>query len=83
MRDEGLDKTDNELIFIERDAPLSMSDLGLRLGLLKTAVSTGSDSSVKDALRSVVPTFRSPEEVNAQAQNADEFRNTRMFKTVQ
>ncbi len=83
VRDEGLDKTDNELIFIERDAPLSMSDLGLRLGLLKTAVSTGSDSSVKDALRSVVPTFRSPEEVNAQAQNADEFRNTRMFKTVQ
>ena len=83
VRDEGLDKTDNELIFIERDTPLSMSDLGLRIGLLKTAVSTGSDASVKDALRSVVPTFRTPEEVNAYAQNADEFRNTRMFKTIQ
>ncbi len=83
VRDEGLDKTDNELIFIERDTPLSISDLGLRLGLLKTAVSTGSDASVKDALKSVVPTYRSPEEVNAYAQNADEFRNTRMFKTVQ
>ena len=83
VRDEGLDKTDNELIFIERDTPLSMSDLGLRLGLLKTAVSTGSDASVKDALKSVVPTYRSPEEVNAYAQNADEFRNTKMFKTIQ
>ena len=82
MRDEGLDKTDNELIFIERDTPLSMSDLGLRLGLLKTALSTGSDSSVKDALKSVVPTYRSPEEVNAYAQSADEFRNTRMFTPI-
>ena len=82
VRDEGLDKTDNELIFIERDTPLSMSDLGLRLGLLKTALSTGSDASVKDALKSVVPTYRSPEEVNAYAQSADEFRNTRMFTPI-
>ena len=79
VRDEGLDKTDNELIFIERDKPLSMSELGLKLGVLKTALATESDASVKEALKAVVPTYRDPDVVNASARNADEFRNTRMF----
>ena len=82
VRDEGLDKTDNELIFIERDKPLSMSEIGLKLGVLKTAIATGSDASVKDALKTVVPTYRDPEEVNAYAKSADEFRNTRMFTPI-
>ena len=82
VRDEGLDKTSNELIFIERDKPLSMSEIGLKLGVLKTALATGDDASVKEALKSVVPTYRDPEEVNAYARNADEFRNTRMFTPI-
>ena len=82
VRDEGLDKTSNELIFIERDKPLSMSEIGLKLGVLKTALATESDASVKEALKSVVPTYRDPEEVNAYARNADEFRNTRMFTPI-
>ncbi|MBQ9826394.1 MAG: polysaccharide biosynthesis protein [Firmicutes bacterium] len=82
VRDEGLDKTSNELIFIERDKPLSMSELGLKLGVLKTALATESDASVKEALKSVVPTYRDPDVVNASARNADEFRNTRMFTPV-
>ena len=82
VRDEGLDKTDNELIFIERDKPLSMSEIGLKLGVLKTALATESDASVKEALKAVVPTYRDPEEVNAYAKSADEFRNTRMFTPI-
>jgi FlaA1/EpsC-like NDP-sugar epimerase len=82
VRDEGLDKTSNELIFIERDKPLSMSELGLKLGVLKTALATESDASVKEALKSVVPTYRDPDVVNASVRNADEFRNTRMFTPV-
>ena len=82
VRDEGLDKTDNELIFIERDKPLSMSEIGLKLGILKTAIATGQDASVKDALKTVVPTYRDPEVVNAYAKSADEFRNTRMFTPI-
>ena len=82
VRDEGLDKTENELIFIERDKPLSISEIGLKLGVLKTALATEIEASVKDALKAVVPTYKSPEEVNALAQRTEEFSNTRMFTPI-
>lgn len=61
---EELDKTDNSLIFIERDKALSKEEIYKKIQTLRDACDTGNDLIAKEALRSVVPTFRSPEEVN-------------------
>ena len=65
VRTEELDKTENNMIFIERDAALSREEIEEKLALLKSAVDAGDDEAARAALKEVVPTFRSPEEVNA------------------
>lgn len=61
---EELIKTDNSLIFIEKDQPLSKEAIYNKIQTLRDACNTGNDITAKEALRSVVPTFRRPEEVN-------------------
>lgn len=61
---EELDKTDNSLIFIKRDKALSKEEIYKKIQTLRDACDTGDDLTAKEALRSVVPTFRRPEEVN-------------------
>jgi len=65
VRTEELDKTDNKLIFIERDSALSKDELEARLDVLRKACATGNDDVAREALHQVVPTFKTPEEVNA------------------
>ena len=74
VKTEKLDKTDNELIFIERDEPISEEALTQKLELLRAAVRCGDDESAREALREAVPTFKIPEEVNATAMNAEEIK---------
>jgi len=64
VKSEELDRTENELIFIEKDTPLSMQDIEEKLQILRDALATESDDEVRKALKRVVPTYRSPEEVN-------------------
>ena len=68
VKTEELKKTENDLIFIEEDKPISSAELEEKLAILKKAVDSGDDNIVKEALKRVVPTFRSPEEVNKTAQ---------------
>ncbi len=72
VKTENLDKTENSLIFIENDTHLSREEIDWRLKLLKDMCDTGDDNAVRMALKKVVPTYRSPEEVNAQADLAKE-----------
>ncbi|MBD8989653.1 MAG: polysaccharide biosynthesis protein [Clostridiales bacterium] len=74
VKTEDLDKTDNSLIFVEKDTPLPKEELERRLGILEKACATGDDEAVRRALKQVVPTYRSPEEVNANADQAAEMR---------
>ncbi len=74
VKNEELDKTENSLIFIEKDTPLPKEDVEQRLRILAAAVDTGSDDVVRRALKKVVPTYRSPEEVNAKADQAEEMK---------
>lgn len=67
VKTEELDKTDNELIFIERDTPVTMAELEEKLETLRAAVASNEDEQVKAAMKQVVPTYRSPEEVNGSA----------------
>ena len=66
MKSETLSKTDNELVFIEKDEPISEEQLSTALGTLKNAVSTEDDILAKVALKEVVPTYRDPEYYNRQ-----------------
>ena len=68
VKTEELKKTENDLIFIEEDAPISAEELNEKLEVLRKAVEKGDDAAAKKALKQVVPTFRSPDEVNKDAQ---------------
>ena len=59
-----LDKTENDLIFIDRESPVTMEDLEYKLRVLSEAIASLDDDGVREALRKVVPTFKRPEEVN-------------------
>ena len=64
VKTEELDKTDNSMIFIERDTALNKEEIYKKIEVLRDACDTGDDLIAKEALRSVVPTFKTPEEVN-------------------
>lgn len=52
------------MIFIERDTALSQEEIYQKIQALKDACDIGDDLIAKEALRSVVPTFKRPEDVN-------------------
>ena len=64
VKTEELDKTDNSLIFIERDKPLSLAEVEKKLNLLQEGIELGSDSNMKDIIKKVVPTFVEKEIAN-------------------
>lgn len=52
------DKTDNNLIFIERDRPCSPEEIGEKLKILHAAADTGDNDAVRRALHEAVSTYR-------------------------
>ena len=72
MKTEELDKTDNDMIFIERDKKLTRAEVDHKLDLVREAIKTEDQSAVLDVIRKTVPTFRDPEIVNRQAAQAEE-----------
>ena len=65
VKTEELDKTENDMIFVERDKPLDSEEISQKLSILREALATEDDETVREALMRVVPTFRRPEEVNS------------------
>lgn len=74
VKAEELDKIDYNLIFIERDTPLNREEIEDKIQVLRDACHSDSDDAVRDALHQLVPTYRTPEEVNADATNAAEMK---------
>ncbi len=74
VKTEELDKTENSLIFIERDTPFPKEYIDEKLEILAKACATDDDEAVRLALRRVVPTFKTPEEVNAEAAASAEMK---------
>ena len=72
IQNEELIRTDNEMIFVERDTPLSAESIQRKLEILRQALETEDDDAVRNALHQVIPTFHTPEEVNADAVEAKE-----------
>lgn len=78
VKTEELDKTENSLIFIEKDTPLPKKEIEQRVDQLRRAVESGIDEEVRRTLKCVVPTYHSPEEVNALAEQSEEMQNQRV-----
>ena len=78
MKTEELDKTPNNMIFIERDTPLTREEVDAKLEEVKAAVALfeekGQKTAVKRAIKRVVPTFRNPGEVNRAAASSEEMK---------
>ncbi len=74
IKTEDLDKTENSMIFIERDKPKTAEAIQKKLSILRDALKTQDDQLVKEALKKCVSTFHDPSEVNATAVQAEEMR---------
>ncbi len=74
VKTEELDKTENSLIFIERDTPCEKYEIDEKIQMLKDACSSEDDEFVRTTLKKVVPTYKTPEEVNAVAETSDEMK---------
>lgn len=77
IRSEDLTKTDNELIFIEQDSPISMEDLEQKLSCIRDAIAQDDDDGMRLAMRQVVPTFKDAKQVNAAAATAREMQTAK------
>ena len=77
MKSETLEKTENALIFIEKDTRLTREEIEQKLAILREAAacSCGDDCGrVKEAIIATVPTFREPEEINETAEHSAEMQ---------
>ncbi|MCQ2554205.1 MAG: polysaccharide biosynthesis protein [Clostridia bacterium] len=62
IKTENMTKTENDLIFIEHDEPVSAEDLEEKLQILGDAVETESTIEIRKAVKRVVDTYKMPSE---------------------
>ncbi|MBQ7299502.1 MAG: polysaccharide biosynthesis protein [Clostridia bacterium] len=74
VQPDQLEKTENSLIFVEREEQISHALLKEKLQSLSAAVSDGDDDAAREALHRVVPTFLRADEVNRHAVEAREMQ---------
>ncbi|MDD2269004.1 MAG: nucleoside-diphosphate sugar epimerase/dehydratase, partial [Eubacteriales bacterium] len=83
IKSEKLSVTENKMIFIEKDTPFTRGEVDDKLETLRSAMfsaeTTIESVDIKEALQSVVPDFRDPEEVNKDAYNSDEMKLAEMI----
>ena len=78
IKTETLTTTENSMIFIETDEPLSREAVNEKIDCLTQAVAASERSrdcaAIRTALHKAVATFYEPEEVNNQAASSDEMK---------
>ena len=81
MKNESFVKTDNEMIFIEKDTPYTRREIEDKLDILLDAVESASgevdSTKIKEAIRLTVPTFIDPEKINKDAEQSYEMKNAK------
>ena len=72
IQSESLTKTENDKIYIEKDTPYTREEIDGMLSVLTDAVKESevdcSQEKIKDALKRIIPSYRSPDEVNEVAE---------------
>ena len=80
IKTETLDKTENNMIFIEKDAPLTREEVDEKIALLCEAVEAAKwdvcSDRIKAAMKQAVPEFKDPEEINRVADKSAEMQMT-------
>ena len=79
MKTESLDKTESDMIFIERDAPLTRREVDEKIDVLVKAVEKadgGDMGAVRRAIIEVVPTFKDAAAVNKDAAKSEEMKQS-------
>ena len=74
LKSESQEKTENNLIFIERDTPQSRETVDDMLRILDAAAESHDVSKVRAALSQVVPTYKDSNLVNSAASQAKEMQ---------
>lgn len=74
VRTKDMEKTENDMIFIERDKLLKPEEIEKKLAILAEAVAENDDEACRNAMKRVVDTYKSPEEVNRIAEQAKEMQ---------
>jgi FlaA1/EpsC-like NDP-sugar epimerase len=78
LQNETLSKTQSDMIFIEKDTPLTRAEVEEKLSILRAAMEESEEQFGSDAIRKAmmqaVPTYHSPESVNRDAANAREMQ---------
>ena len=79
IKTETLAKTDNDMIFIERDTPYTRDEVAEKLDALSLAISASEldigSPLIKAAMKAAVPTFRDPDEINLRVDESEEMRS--------
>ena len=75
---ESLEKTNSELIFVERGHRKTADQIATKLSLLENAVLSDNPENVRVALMKAVPTFHHPDDVNFQEHCAEEMKRTQV-----
>ena len=57
LQGEACEKTENELIFVERDTPKTRKEIDENLSILQTTINRNDNNEAKEALKKVVPNF--------------------------
>lgn len=74
IKTEKLDKTANNMIFIERDRAYSREEIEQKLSVLGEAAQRNDSGAVVRAVKETVPTFCDPEKLNRTAEFSDEMK---------
>ena len=78
IKPDKLTKTDNNMIFVERDTPLTREQVDEKLAKLRLVVEENKTKTaapeITEAMKSVVPTYHDPEDVNKHAEKAKEMQ---------
>lgn len=72
LSSEKLDKTENEKIFIERDACPSRDEIEQKMILLRRAVASKNCMLIREVMRQIVPTYHDAAFVNRNAERSKE-----------
>ena len=64
IKGESVTKTEDSKIFIEEDESLNVSMIDEYLGILRDVTENKDDETIKDTLKKLVPTFKTPQLIN-------------------
>ena len=73
---ENLEKTDNELIFVEKGQRKSEERIAAKLSVLEKSLESDDSEGVRVALMRAVPTFHHPDDVNSHERCAAELKKS-------